>query len=109
MIAESRNTGPALGTSAQRIMSRQTFWWEFMSISEGSDRPASQATLRDLMRWFSADDAKLASAERVLEGLIECVDSPAAAMPTLLAWGERLHSLSQEPETPGHEQLFMER
>ena len=28
-----------------------------------------------------------------------------------LSWlgGERLHSLSQEPETPGHEKLFMER
>jgi hypothetical protein len=79
-----------------------------MSISEESDRPASQETLRDLMRWFGADVAKLASAERVFEALVECVESSAAATPTLLAWGERLHSLSLEPETP-HEKLFMER
>jgi hypothetical protein len=79
-----------------------------MSISEDSDRPASHATLTDLMRWFGADGAKLASAERVFEELVECVESSAAATPTLLAWGERLHSLSQEPETPGHEKLFME-
>ena len=79
-----------------------------MSISEDSDRPASHATLTDLMRWFGADGAKLSSAERVFEELVECVESSAAATPTLLAWGERLHSLSQEPETPGHEKLFME-
>jgi hypothetical protein len=82
---------------------------ELMSISEGLDLPASQATLGDLMRWFGADDTKLASAERFFEELVECVESSAAATPTLLAWGERLHSLSQEPETPGHEKLFMER
>ena len=80
-----------------------------MSISEESDCPASQATLRDLMRWFGANDATLESAERVFEELVECVETSAAATPTLLAWGERLHSLSQEPETPGHEKLFMER
>ena len=33
---------------------------ELMSISEDSDRPASHATLTDLMRWFGADGAKLA-------------------------------------------------
>jgi hypothetical protein len=60
------------------------------------------------MRWFGADDATLASAERVFEELVECVEPSAAATPTLLAWGERLHSLSEEPETPGHERLFME-
>jgi hypothetical protein len=50
------------------------------------------------MRWFGANDATLASAERVFEELVECVETSAAATPTLLAWGERLHSLSQEPE-----------
>ena len=61
------------------------------------------------MRWFGANDATLESAERFFEELVECVETSAAATPTLLAWGERLHSLSQELETPGHEKLFMER
>ena len=60
---------------------------ELMSISEESDCPASQATLRDLMRWFGANDATLESAERVFEELVECVETSAAATPTLLAWG----------------------
>lgn len=62
------------------------------------------------MRWFRADDAKLAVAGRDLEEIVERAESLLAAVaPTLLTWGERLNSLSQEPETPGHEKLFMER
>jgi hypothetical protein len=109
MIAEARYTGHALEQVHNALCPSKPSGWERMLISEESDRPASPATLRDLMPWFGADDAKLAGAERFFEELVECVGSFVAATPTLLAWGERLHSLSQGPETPGHEKLFMER
>jgi hypothetical protein len=62
------------------------------------------------MRRFGADDANLAAAGRVLETIVRGVESLlASAVPAVLALVERIESLSQEPETPGHERLFAER
>lgn len=81
-----------------------------MSISEGLDRRRSSASLREVLRQLGADDTTLAAVGRCFERVVERAASLlAAAMPTLLAWQERLHSLSQEPETPGHEKLFREQ
>jgi hypothetical protein len=60
------------------------------------------------MRHLGVDDAHLAAAGRLLEKIVGRAESLlASATPALLAWGELIDSLSQEPETPGHVKLFM--
>jgi hypothetical protein len=81
-----------------------------MSTSEGSNRLPNHPTLGDLMRHFGVDDAHLAAAGRLLEQIVGRAESLlASATPAILAWGELIDSLSQEPAAPGHEKLFMEQ
>jgi len=56
------------------IYAKTSVWRrESMSTSQGSD-PARQ-TVRDLFRWFGADDSKLAAAERIFGEIAERVES----------------------------------
>jgi hypothetical protein len=74
------------------------------SASNVSDRLPIDATLGDLIRRFGADDADLSAVGRLTEAIVGAVNSLlASAMPAFLALAERPESLSQEPETPGHE------
>jgi hypothetical protein len=81
-----------------------------MSTLKQSNRLQNPTTVGDLMRHFGVGDADLAAAGRRLEAIVRGVESRlVSAMPALLALGERLDSLSREPETPGHEKLFTEQ
>ena len=78
-----------------------------MSTSKEFDRFPKHATLGDLMRHFGADDADLAAAGPTLEAIVRRVEAFWEwAKPAVLALATRLETLSQEPETPGHEKLF---
>jgi hypothetical protein len=62
------------------------------------------------MRHFGADDADLAAAGPTLEAIVRGVEAFwESAKPAVLALATRLETLSQEPETPGHEKLFREQ
>jgi hypothetical protein len=81
-----------------------------MSTLKESNCLQNPATVGDLMRHFGADDADLAAADRILEAIVRGVESFwESAKPAVLALAKRLESLSQEPETPGHEKLFTEQ
>ncbi len=80
-----------------------------MSISQESDPPISQTSIRELVQYFGVDDRKLEAAERLLGKIAERVESLLVAVaPFLERFAASMNSLAKEPEAPGHERFFIE-